>query len=270
MKKYLSVPALDVRITVYKMFVILLLVSAVQLADFYCTMQMLIQEFTENGWLTADGRQSEPGMPIITFDRILEECHMQVIFAIALAATGGLLLWAAASRCKGKSRQHLWRLCTPNSHNFLMFALYHVLCFGMVIVTEMITVIGMYKMHQVAAASGSVPQGLLMAFYRNRFLHGLYPMADWFGTLKLLCFVLTWGLFTAYMGHVGFGTDIRIKGLVLGYVAVFMGVLMVCGIEVFWLECLTVCAGFVTSGYMIASGIGVFGEVYDEGMAKEG
>lgn len=270
MKKYLSVPALDVRITIYKIFVILLLMSAVQLADFYRTTQKLIHEFTEYGWLTVDGVPSEPGMPIITFDRVLEECHMQVIFAVALTVTAGVLLWAAAGRCKGKSRQHLWRLCTPKSHNFLLFGLYHVICFGMVLATEVVTVIGMYKMHQVMAVSGSVPQGLLMAFYRNSFLHGLYPMADWFETLKLLCFVLTWGLFTAYMGHVGFGPDVRVKGLVLGYVAVFMGVLTACGVEVFWLECVTVCAGTVASGCMIASGMGVFGEVYDEGMAKEG
>ncbi len=269
MKKYLSVPALDVRITVYKIFAILLLMSIAQLADFYLTLQKLIKDFFENGWLTTEGSR-EPGMPLLSFDRVLEECHMQVIFATALVATAGVLLWAAAGRCKGKSRQHLWQLCTPKSHNFLLFALYHVLCFGMVIGMEIITIIGMHEMHQVMAASCSVPQGLLMAFYRNRFLHGLYPMADWFRGVKLICFMLTWGLLTAYIGHVGFGTATRVKGLVLGYVAVFMGVLMVCGIEVFWLECLTVCAGIVASSYMIASGIGVFGEVYDEGMAKEG
>lgn len=269
MKKYLSVAALDVRTSIYKIFRILMMMILAQLADFYWSMYKITREWTENGWNVVPTNEGGETDILLTFDWILADSHIEVIFALALAAVMGVLLWTVEGRCKGKSRQLLWRLNTTKRENFVIFGIYHTLCFGMLVVAEVIAVALMFALYQDTIAAGRAPQSLFMAFYRNSFLHTLWPMSDWFRGLKLICFIMTWGLTTAFYGYLGLNAYSRAKGLLLLYLSVMMGVLVVCGLELFWLEFLMVCLSLLACCLMTASVWGVFGEVNDEELATE-
>lgn len=267
MKKYLSVLALDVRSSVYKIFLIVGAMAAVQLADFYFVITGMMTEATQraaemvtagNDWYTQEK------LPF-TMEQALEESHIQIIFAVALAGIFAVLTWSAGERGKAKTKHFLWRLRIGRKQVFAVWSIYHVLCFLAVIAVQISVVVGMHAMYQETVAAGRAPQALFLVFYRDSFLHGLLPLSDWFRVVRMLCFVIIWGLTTAYLGYIGYyrtGNRVRL-GLPL-YVSILMGVIVAVGVELLWLELVTVGAGIICSGVIAASVLGVFGEEYDE------
>lgn len=266
MKKYLSVLALDVRSSVYKIFLIVGAMAAVQLADFYFVITGMMTEATQraaematagNDWYTQEK------LPF-TMEQALEESHIQIIFAVALAGVFAVLMWSAGERGRAKTKNFLWRLRIGRKQVLAVWSIYHVLCFLAVIAVQISVVVGMHTMYQETVAAGRAPQALFLAFYRDSFLHGLLPLSDWFRVVRLLCFVITWGLATVYLGYRGFGTGSGVRLGLHFYVSILMGVIAAVGVELFWLELVTVGAGIICSGVIAASVLGVFGEEYDE------
>lgn len=213
MKKYISVLALDVKNTIYKVLGILILMSVAQMADFY----MLLQKEMER-WQSVGSSWLEPGM-VTGLAWMLVESHIEIIFAIALLLICAALIWGCSEHGKVRSKFTWHRLQIERRQVFAVWAAYRVFCMALVIAWQILLIIVMDGMYQEIWAQGHAPQALFLAFYRNEFLHGLLPLSDPFYAVQLVCCIVFWGMGTAYVGYAGFaehqqGCSIVIAGLI--------------------------------------------------------
>ncbi len=124
MKQYLSVLALNVRSSIYKVFTILCFTCVLQLADFY--------------YVLRENREAMQDVVIpFSFEAMLEDSHMKLIFAIALAVLFVVLMWSLLEKGKVKTKRFLWRLSVDRRPMLFMFAGYHVLCFAALMAVQM-------------------------------------------------------------------------------------------------------------------------------------
>lgn len=87
MKKYISVLALDVKNTIFKVLGILILMSAVQLGYFYLYLQKEIEM-----WHSVESSWQVPGM-VTSFDWMLTDSRMEIFFMITVALICLVLIW---------------------------------------------------------------------------------------------------------------------------------------------------------------------------------
>ncbi len=120
-------------------------------------------------------------------------------------------------------------------------------------------------MYREAGAGAGASQALMMAFYRNGFLHGLLPLSDGFRVIRLVVMALTWGITATYIGYIGFAEGIHKSLWVIAYVVIWFGIILLAGVEIFWLELMCILAGMITIAFVTASLLGYLGEVHYEG-----
>ena len=212
MKKYISVLALDVKNTIFKVLGILILMSVAQLGYFYLFMQKELAF-----WHIAAASWQVPGM-VTSFDLMLTESRMEIFFMISVALVGAVLIRGCSEHGKVRSKFTWHRLQIERRQVFAVWAAYRVLCMALVAAWQILLLIVMDGMYQEIWAQGYAPQSLFLACYRNEFMHGLLPLSDPFYAVRLVCCLLFWGMGTAYVGYAGFlehqqGCSIVIVGI---------------------------------------------------------
>lgn len=256
MKKYISVLALDVKNTIFKVLGILILMSAVEFGYFYLYLQKEVER-----WQSAGVPWQAPGM-VTSFDSMLTESRMEIFFMITVALIGAVLIWACSEHGKVRSKFTWHRLQIERRQVFAVWAAYRVLCMVLVAAWQILLIIAMDGMYQEIWAQGHAPQSLFLACYRNQFLHGLLPLSDPFGAVRNVCCMLLWGMGTAYVGYAGFaehqqGCSIVIVGML------FTVVLFPVIVPVLWYKILSLAVPILWTVGIIISVKGSLGEQYD-------
>ncbi|MBQ8231821.1 MAG: hypothetical protein IJZ34_07855 [Lachnospiraceae bacterium] len=164
MKKYISVLALEVRSTIYKLLLILAGMIILEVTLLWRALARMRSEYERWGKTL-----KELDYLPFSLEMVVEESHIQVVFLASLAAVATVLLWAGSDHGKAKSRESLWRLRVSPRTVFAIFSVYHVICFAVVIVTQILVVCGFDLFYRQVICSEKVPQVLFMAFQMNGF-----------------------------------------------------------------------------------------------------
>ena len=217
MKKYISVLALEVRSTIYKLLLILAGMTILEATLLSRAFERMRSE-CERWGKTLKELDYLP----FSLEMVVEESHIQVVFLASLAAVAAVLLWAGSEHGKAKSRESLWRLRISPRTVFAIFSVYHVICFGMVIMTQILIVWGFDLVYRQVICSEKAPQVLFMAFQVNGFLHGLLPMWDALKSVSLLSLLLAWGMGTVYFGYIGLAGYQKGCSILLGFLTFSM------------------------------------------------
>ena len=170
MKKIISIMSVTVRSSIYKVLLILLGMSFLQLGMFYRT----YQKSFDVSW---------------TLESLVEKSKVSIVFMAAFALICLVLFWAEGER-KGTHTSYFYdRLTVSNRERIASLTLYNMTCILLLIFAEVLTVLGMGSIfaYLVPSEYESV-QMYFMAFYKSKFLHCLFPMADiykWFRNIFL-------------------------------------------------------------------------------------
>ncbi len=273
MKNYLSVLSIYVRSTIYKIFAILAAMITIELADFVYRLYRNIKQYGEEmssiaGWQDHFGvdRIEAGQVPGSFYDAAsfrlmaplewwLDETYLPFTFAAAFVAIFAVLVWTAGERGKSRTKFFLWRLNVERKTVFAIAGGYSVFCFILLILTQILAVAGMNGVYCYLIGSEIVPQSLFMIFYKHEFLHGILPLSDWFRSIRLLCFVVTWGMTAVYIGQENFFKKYRVGLGMLLYLSAFMVVVIIVDIPILWLNLVTMGLGIAAVVHMILSAL---------------
>ncbi len=233
MKKYASVLGLSVRSSIYKICLILLGMTALQLGSFYRVLKQVMEGTYRNGQY------------FIGFEAALSDIRIGAVFGLSLFGVMLVLVWTFSERGKGKTKYLLKRLRVGRGRIFALQSAYCVLCLWMVMALQVILVVVMYRMYVHFLAGDRVPQALLLAFYRDSFLHGILPLSDVFRTVKLIGLLALWGISAVYLGQSGVFSKYHIGLGFLTYLVIFSMIVMCVGVELLWLEILLLIAASI-------------------------
>lgn len=147
------------RVSIYKIAGILLVMAAVQIGLFYEGMGQV--------------REEMPG-----FESVLWKTRAVSIFQAAFSAVF-LVLLRTQGEHGGRSRYTLLRLPLSWRRILALRIFYNLLCFLLVFTVQAGLILGMAGIYRVeAGAEMATGQMVFLAFYRNAFLHNLWPMAE--------------------------------------------------------------------------------------------
>ncbi len=192
MKKIVSIMSVTVRSSIYKILLILLGMSVLQLGMFYRTYlkydytAQCLSEFNEVPGYEQLGQAFGVSW---TLESLIEQSKVSIVFVAAFALICLVLYWAEGER-KGTHTSYFYdRLTVSNKERIVSLTLYNVSSILLLIFVEVLTVLGMGMIfvHLVPSEYESV-QMYFMAFYKSKFLHCLFPMADiykWFRNILL-------------------------------------------------------------------------------------
>ena len=192
MKKVVSIMSVTVRSSIYKVLLILLGMSFLQLGMFYRTYlkydysAQSLSEFNEVPGYEQLGQAFGVSW---TLESLVERSKVSIVFMAAFALICLVLFWAEGER-KGTHTSYFYdRLTVSNRERIASLTLYNMTCILLLIFTEVLTVLGMGSIfaYLVPSEYESV-QMYFMAFYKSKFLHCLFPMADiykWFRNIFL-------------------------------------------------------------------------------------
>lgn len=261
MKKYLSVLALDVRCTIYKILGVLILMSGAQLAVFYRVLRGNLARWNQYNY---NMDLNEYNMLIITFEQAIEESYIQYFFGAMVVFVCAILIWGCSEHGKVRSKFLLWRLRVERRQVYVVWSVYRTFIVALVIAWQILLIVAMNEMYQHIIAYEMAPQSLFLAFYRNLFLHSLLPLSDVFGMVWISIFIVLCGMGTAYIGYRDITEHQSACSAVLGVMAyatlfVAVGILS----EVRWLGVLTLIVALITIICMGISVKGSLGEHYD-------
>jgi len=253
MKKWLSVLALEVRSSIYKLLAVFLCMTGLEMADFY----RVVRTHWDRGQQFVADRQ-ERNVLLLMFEKILGDTFVEWIFLAAFAGVSAILIWSGSEKGKVRTQETLWRLRVNPHGIFLTWSLYHLFCFWMLFVWQILLVMGMHQYYLLYIDAEMAPQALFLAFSRNSFLHGILPFADVLIHVRNLVLFIVWALGTVYFGYVGYGRHSH-KCLLIAAFLVFSGMLVAIGSEVRWLDIALIILGLIYLIAMIVSVKGVWG-----------
>lgn len=256
MKKYISVLALDVKNTIFKVLGILILMSAVQLGYFYLYLQKEIEM-----WHSVESSWQVPGM-VTSFDWMLTDSRMEIFFMITVALICLVLIWGCSEHGKVRSKFTWHRLQIERRQVFAVWVVYRVFCMALVVAWQILLTIVMDGMYQEMWAQGYAPQSLFLACYRNHFMHGLVPFSDPLWVVRNVCFILFWGMGTAYVGYAGFAEHQQGCGIVITGILFTVLLFHMIGSDL-WFKILCLAVPILLMVGIIISVKGSLGEYYD-------
>ena len=238
MKKHLSVLMLAARGTIYKVLLLILATGAVQAGLFWQAMQ---GAFPENGeWMDYGGLMQS----------LFSDSHIALTAGIAFYLLCAIL---CINGCGFGSKvgYTFQRLAVSEKTVTLWWALYNGLVFVVFWASQALVMLGLCKLYEMQAPAELFgPQTVFLAFYRERYLHSLMPMAEisrWIRNIILcaslgICtstfsynlrhgkkgiaiFVLavvTFGMFCAGMGEVAVDVTSGVLAVIVAGVSVFL------------------------------------------------
>ncbi len=158
---YMSMWGLLARGSFYKVLAAVTAMAAVEGIFFYCGRQALY---------------SRKGVSNGTISQILNGVKMHPIFLVTLGIAFFILLWTE-KRLDGKSGNTMMRLRVSPNHFYVIKAIYNILCLLLVFAAQILLALGMIWICKKDMGQNA-PQTYFFAFYGNRFLHCLLPMAE--------------------------------------------------------------------------------------------
>lgn len=178
MKQHSSVVMLFMRSSIYKIFLLFLVMIASESIWFYRTIQKL-QEKKQSG-----------EVDVLVPEVVFEEAHLMVIFAAAVIVMTVIL--ACVGRSAVGHQEYTWnRLSISPNSVFAWQAVYNCSCFLMLWFVQAALAYGLCLYYVKTADAGAVThQSLFLAFYREPFLHGLVPLHNiwyWVRNIFLFC-----------------------------------------------------------------------------------
>lgn len=168
-----SLWALCARGSFYK---ILLVLAGMALAEFAC-FEIVCRKMTGNAALLSP-------------EKMIDECLLQPIFLCAFGLVYFILLWTESEHRGTRSGYTLLRLRVTQRQQFAVRTVYNMFCLTLVFSVQAALAAALCARYAELLPEELVsPQLLFLAFYRNRFLHSLLPMAEigkWVKNLLLL------------------------------------------------------------------------------------
>lgn len=169
------------RVSIYKILGILLVMAAVQIGLF-CGEMRRVQEWN------------------LSFEGVLGETGAAWVFQAAFCAVFLVLLWTQGEH-GGRSRYTLLRLPLTWRQILALRVFYNFLCFVLAFAVQTGLALGMAQIYRSGAgAERASGQMVFLAFYRNAFLHNIWPMAEAGKWLRNLLMFLALSL-EAAAGH---------------------------------------------------------------------
>lgn len=265
MRKYLSVLALDVRSSIYKIFCVLVIMVLTQVVDYNLVLQRIIEE--RQGWNTPMPSLENTGVVpaerlIATFNEVMELCHARWIFLMAVVVSSVIFIWSSSERGKSRIRRSLWRLRISRRQVFAVFCSYHIVVYLVLIAVQILLILWMHQVYQMQIGMEKAPQALFLAFYRNSFLHGIVPLSDGLGVFRLLSFVAVWGVGTTYIGYVGFAAHRNACSVVIE-VMLAVAVILSAGVDLFWFNVMCILVSVISIFIMLLSVSGKMEVTYE-------
>ena len=185
MKKHLSVFGFFARSSFFKVFLILLAMCAVEITFFHFELQDALEAYEVVG----------SGMP--SLERMFMRAATNVYFRVALVFIS-IVICLPGCEFKSNTSYTLRRLSISERATFFHQAAYNTLVYMMLIAVQLITVFGLSQYYLSAVPKECISnQTILLAFYRNDFLHSLLPLEDVGLWIRNSLLVITFGLATA-------------------------------------------------------------------------
>ena len=166
MKKHLSVFGLFTRSSVYKVLLILIAMCAVQSLCFYMEVQDAVAAYEAIG---AD---------MASLEKVFEKAAVSVYFRVALVLVS-VAICLPGCAFKSNTGYTVGRLSVSERAAFFWQAAYNMLAYWLLLAVQLVTVFGLARYYVAAVPDEFVSnQTIMLAFYRNSFLHSLLPMED--------------------------------------------------------------------------------------------
>lgn len=181
MRQHLSLLMLAAGSTIYKILLLLALMAAGQSLLFYQA--------------TQKGLAAETPLPL---EEIVTSSHMIWLAGGAFLILMVLLTLTGTEFKGSKLRYTLGRLAVDERVAVLWWTLYNAICIFVFLVVELLLVYVLGRFY-LAKMDGAFinQQSLWLAFYRNKFMHGLLPLADKSLYARNIVFTLSLGLTAA-------------------------------------------------------------------------
>lgn len=168
-KKDLSVLAIMARASLYKIFSVFFCMAAVELGLF------IWQIREANSVNAVDGFEGINGL----LENLLEDCFTDRIFFVALWVILVILVWADSDRNGSKPDYLTGRLSNGIGKIYGLRFGYHAACLIMLIAVQVGVAFCMYGLYVNMQNPEYVSsQALFLTFYRNEFLHSIFPMEE--------------------------------------------------------------------------------------------
>ena len=175
----LSMWALLARSSFYKILAVLLLMVIAEVGLFYIRRQEVYAMY---------------GISALHVGMIFQHNKMKLLFLTALGFLFLILFWTE-NRLDSKSRYTIMRLRITEQQFFGLKTIYNVLCLLLIYVVQICLVFWMvWKCKADVNLGESAPQVYFFAFYSNRFLHCLLPMAEIGKWVRNVLTMLAWGM----------------------------------------------------------------------------
>ena len=201
MKKHLSVFMLISRSTIYKVIALFVAMAALEGALFYISLdKALTRPIAENsvGLQGLQGVQNLQAQQPVGLESLFTKSLIPWVFAVAFLLLTVLL---CLTGCEFGSKQGytLGRLSISGRSIFMWQALYNTICFFLLWAVQLAVALALCKLYIAKIPTEAVSgQTVLLAFYRNSFLHSLLPLDE---TSRYICNVfLIIGLGTSSAG----------------------------------------------------------------------
>lgn len=256
MKRYISVLALDVKNTIWKVLGVILFMSAVQLGYFYLFLRKEVEI-----WKDVESSWGKRGT-VTSFDWMITNSHIYIFFIISAVLVWAVLIWGCSEHGKVRSKFTWHRLQIERRQVFAVWAGHRAFWMAVLVIWQIMLLVVMDRMYQEMWALGYAPQSLFLACYRNSFVHALIPLSDPFYMVCLVFCVLLWGMGTAYVGYMGFeehkdGCTIVNAGML------YTLILFIIPLDLFWFKALYMTFIFSWAIGIVFSVKGSLGKHYD-------
>lgn len=137
------------------------------------------------------GQSGVPASP----EKMLDDLFLQVVFLAAFGLVYFILLWTESEHRGAKCSYTLLRLKVTERQQFAVRTIYNVLCLMLVFAVQTALAVLVCRVYAERLPEEFVsPQLLFLAFYRNRFLHCLLPMAETGKWIKNSLLLLAFGM----------------------------------------------------------------------------
>ena len=194
MKKSIALTELFAGMTIKKVFVVLASMSILELAAF---------------WIVGVLRK------VRSFQIAIESSGIVWIFCAAFAA---MLLWALSVGKAKTSRYALTfkRLNMSDREGYLAELLWDLLCFILLILTQMVLIIVMSKIFEASPQYAEGPQGIYIDLRMSVFLRSMFPAGDTFGKFCLIAAAVFGAVASCYREILSRESEFGIASVCLG------------------------------------------------------
>ncbi len=185
MKKHLSVFGLFARSSLHRVLLILFAMCAIEIIFFHIELKNTLEIY------------EAVGSEISSLERIFARAATNVYFRIGLISIT-FLLCLPGCQFKSRTGYTLCRLSISERATFFNQALYNILVYFMLFAVQLVVafVLSQYYISMVPSDCIS-NQTVVLAFYRNEFLHSILPLEDIGLWIRNALLILSLGFATA-------------------------------------------------------------------------